>query len=382
MRLTLLATLAASVLTAVSSLLFANPLSGLAAANVPFSTGFTLDTSYILELLKSLLLQTQNLQQTVTPVATTTPSIATTTPAAKAAPAKKAAAPAIPKLTDTEQRLGIVLPSLRSALVNIICSPVTPGGTLRGISGTGVIIDPRGIILTAAHIGQYELLAEARPDLVRCTIRTGSPASISYTASPVYISSQWVKKNSRTISTAVPSGTGEDDYALLAITSSATSSPLPTRFPAIWLGPNTPKVSDPIVIGSYGAEFLTSKAIRSGIFPTLVYGSVKERFTFENQTVDLISLGGGAAAQEGSSGGGIANTSGELIGLITTSSTVTDIDKRDLRAITMPYLQRAFRAESGDSLSEYLDRSPSALVDAYADQAKSLSNVLVRANKL
>lgn len=386
MRPTVLAMIVISVLVAGSAFLYTNPLSELAAVSAPFSAnnaGFTLNTEQILELLKSLLIQTHTLQQAVPSIATTSLPVATTTPAKKTVPVKKPVpAVKLPQLTDTEKQLGIVLPSLRSALVNIICSPVTPGGTLRGISGSGVIIDPRGIILTAAHIGQYELLAEARPDLMHCSIRAGSPASTAYNASPIYVSSQWIKSHSRTISTAVPSGTGEDDYALLAITSSATGTQLPANFPFVGLEPNSTKVGDPVVIGSYGAEFLTSNAIRSGIFPTLVFGSVKERFTFDAQTVDLISVGGGAAAQEGSSGGGIVDTSGEVIGLITTSSTVADLQKRDLRAITMPYLQRAFRAESGDSLSEYLDKSPSALVAAYTDQAKNLSNVLVKANKL
>lgn len=388
MRSTLLL-IAVSLVAAASAYFFATPASGVAAAGTPFTTGtasFSLDTARIVELLKALLIQTQSLQ-TPSPLATTTPIIATSTPPGTKASIKKPAAtastPKGPVLTDTEKKLGLVLPSVRSAVVNILCSPVTPGGTLRGISGSGVIIDPRGIILTAAHIGQYELLAEARPDLMHCTIRTGSPATNAYIATPVYVSSQWIKKHARTISTAVPSGTGEDDYALLAIASSATNTPLPPSFPAIAIGANAMKDNDPVVIGSYGAEFLTSAGIKSGIFPTLVFGSVRERFTFNTQTIDLISVGGGAAAQEGSSGGAIANASGQLVGLITTSSTNTNLADRDLRAITMPYLQRAFRAESGDSLSDYLERtSPVGLVDAYSDQASKLANTLVKANRL
>src|SRR3989344_8595044 len=42
----------------------------------------------------------------------------------------------------------------REALVNIICTS-RRGGAFNLISGSGVVIDPRGVILTNAHLGQY-----------------------------------------------------------------------------------------------------------------------------------------------------------------------------------------------------------------------------------
>jgi hypothetical protein len=114
-----------------------------------------------------------------------------------------------------------------------------------------------------------------------------------------------------------------------------------------------------------------------------VFGAIKDRFTFDTNTVDLISLGGGAAAQQGSSGGGVLTTSGLLTGLITTSSNSTSLQSRDLHAITTPYLQRAFRAESGTDLNAYVTNSDTnGLVTSYASQAKKLADVLVTANSL
>src|SRR3989344_252919 len=46
---------------------------------------------------------------------------------------------------------------VRAAVVNILCITGS-GGPLNSISGSGVIIDPRGIILTNAHVAQYFLL--------------------------------------------------------------------------------------------------------------------------------------------------------------------------------------------------------------------------------
>lgn len=383
MRVTILGIIAASLVAGITAYFFANPLSGPAAVGASTNSqtsAILFDANRILELLKALLTArtpTPTLQlSTSTPVATSTPVIKTAT-TTKAVTKPKTVSP-----PSTETRLGLLLPSLRSALVNIICIPVPENG-LRGISGSGVIIDSRGIILTAAHVAQYTLLAEARPDIMNCVVRTGSPASNTYLATPVYVSSRWIKENAKAISSNSPTGTGENDYALLAITGTATSTPIASSFASVPLASSDPKEKDPIVIGTYGAEFQTSERIRSGIFPTLVYGSVKDRYTFNTQSVDLISLGGGAAAQEGSSGGGAMNINGQLIGLITTSSTGTDIQTRDLRAITAPYLRRAFKEESGTSIETYLDRiSPSELAKSYVTQAKTLASQLVKANHL
>ena len=66
----------------------------------------------------------------------------------------------------------------RAALVNILC---TSRGSVRPISGSGVIIDSRGVILTNAHVAQYVLLAENPAINLSCVIRTGSPAAASKT---------------------------------------------------------------------------------------------------------------------------------------------------------------------------------------------------------
>ena len=134
----------------------------------------------------------------------------------------------------------------------------------------------------------------------------------------MFISPAWISANSAVLSESAPSGDGEHDYALLAITGSASGSTslttggaaLPTIFPAIPLASVAPTTNEPVVIASYGAQFLQSAQIQSSLYPTIVYGSVKGVYTFDTETPDIIALGGSAAAQEGSSGGGVAGTSG------------------------------------------------------------------------
>lgn len=391
MRLTVLAVILACAFSFGAAYLLVSPSTQMASvASANTQTTLLFDTSRVVALLKELLSIRAASSSVTIPFATTTsvtkaaglPAATSTAPA----PLKKIAAPVSVPVTSsqspTQTALGLVLPTLRSALVNIVCLPNNQG-TLKGISGSGIIISPNGIILTVAHVAQYELIAEARPDLMTCYVRSGSPAVFAYKAKPIYVSSAWVAQNSQTISSTDPTGTGQNDFALLAITGSDTSAPLPSSFTYVPLSNSISMVNDPVVIGSYGAEFLTSARIRNDLFPTLVFDTIHDRFTFDTNTVDLISLGGNAAAQQGSSGGGIANQNGQLVGLITTSSSGANLASRDLHAITTTYLLRAFQQESGSNLNSYItDNGNSSLVNSYAAKATSLANTLLEANNI
>ncbi|KND51501.1 MAG: hypothetical protein AB202_02930 [Parcubacteria bacterium C7867-007] len=388
MKVTVLAVVAALTFSAGAAYLVFVPNDQKPApvAALSASAGSALyDTSRILELLKQLLMLQQKVKQQPSIIASTTipfaPVATSTTTTKPAAPVKPAAPKSVAPL-NTETKLGLALPKVRSATVNIVCLPVKSGTNVRGVSGTGVIIDPRGVILTVAHVAQHHLIAAARPDLVSCVVRTGSPAIPAYIAKPIFVSEDWLETHGKQLSSSNPRGTGEDDFALLAITDTATKTPLPSLFPSVSLAQNTPALKDGVVIGSYGAEFLSSATIRSGIFPTVVFGSVKDRFTFGTQTLDVISLGGGAAAQEGSSGGAAVNQDAQLIGLITSRSSADNLNDRDLRAITNTYLQRAFREETGESISSFLSSDIKTLVSQYAPEAAKRGDQLIKLNRL
>ena len=108
----------------------------------------------------------------------------------------------------------------RAALVNILCL-TGGGGYFKPISGSGVFIDSRGIILTNAHIGQFFLLRDFPvKDNVTCTIRTGSPAQNTYTARLLYLPPVWIDANAKQITSQEAMGTGENDFALLLVTGS------------------------------------------------------------------------------------------------------------------------------------------------------------------
>lgn len=313
----------------------------------------------------------------------TVESIASTTPV----PNQKTAAPASKPVTTSVPAVALVpappppvsgaaldaaASSLRSALVNIIC--YAPAGSgVHSISGSGVFIDPQGIILTNAHVALLFLLADRS---VSCTIRSGSPATDSYEAALIHFPAAWIKANEDILTKTRPRGTGEYDFALLAVMKSVNKKALPHPFPFISLATTPPNPGTPIVIASYGAQFLESSQIQFALFPTIVFGSVKEVLTFATTTIDVLGLGGSAAAQEGSSGGGVADATGQLVGTITTSTVEGTTDTRSLDAITASYIRSAYASETGEALDLLLAKPTSTAIADFAPHIPALEAII------
>lgn len=310
-------------------------------------------------------------QQTQTPTETAPREPSVTQKTESTTPIQPAAT-AAPE-TSTPFSFDAAASTLRGALVNVIC--YAPAGSgIRSSSGSGVVIDPRGIILTNAHVAAPFLLKNKG---VSCTIRTGSPAHDAYTAHLMFISPTWVSKNAASFAAATPTGTGEYDYALLAITGSATSVDKPSFFSAVPLAQTEPTPGEGVAIASYAAQFLDSSQIQSALFPTVVFGSIKDIYTFATNSIDVIALGGSVAAQEGSSGGGVVNQSGQLVATITTSTVTGDTSSRNVNAITASYIRRAYQSETGSTLSSLVSQNPTAAVEAFASQIPGLEATIL-----
>ena len=249
----------------------------------------------------------------------------------------------------------------RSALVNIFCQ--TSGGPIKPISGSGVIIDPRGVILTNAHIAQYVLLSEESSSKLNCTIRTGSPARATWRGAVLYIREVWVDGHAKEISAINPVSTGEHDYALLSITGTiAGAPPSPSDLP--FLSVDTLEgagfAGDHVFIGSYPAEFVMLSAIENGLLPALSQSSISQLLSFGTKTIDLFSFAGVREAQSGSSGGAVVNSEGKLIGLLVTTSDAATAENRTLHALTLNYIDRDLKAQTGKNLSTFLAGDVSA----------------------
>ena len=69
---------------------------------------------------------------------------------------------------------------------------------------------------------------------------------------------------------------------------------------------------------------------------------------------DVFSLGGSIVAQQGSSGGAVANENGNLVGVVVTSTITADTASRDLKALSFSYIAEDFVKENGMQLVDFL----------------------------
>ncbi len=245
---------------------------------------------------------------------------------------------------------------MKAALVNILCI-TKPGSPLTSITGTGITIDPRGVILTNAHIGQYFLLQDSiNPSLINCTVRTGSPASDSYMAKILYLPPLWIQGNPFSISGKSLSGTGEHDFALLLISQRTDiTQPFPTVFPFITpIIDENQTIGEEAAAGAYPAEFLNAQSVENALYSTIATTTITNLESFSGTAHDLISLKGNFLAQRGSSGGAIVDMNNNLLGIISTVNEASTTDARTINAVSIGHINRSLTAQAGSNLSSFL----------------------------
>jgi hypothetical protein len=297
----------------------------------------------------------------------------------------------VPPLSSTHYPLPTTLSSLpdwntintrtRAALANILCTAKN-GDLFQPLSGSGVFIDSRGVILTNAHVAQYLLLTSGgeKSDLLNCVIRIGNPAEVRYHTELLFISPQWVAEHAKNILEESPKSRGENDYALLLVTGTTNpaASP-PDSFPTLSLRTEIlPDQADAYLVAGYPAGFLGGIAVQLQLWSTSSFATIAKRYTFSESTLDLVGLGGNVLAQKGASGGALVDGEGKLAGLIVTATVEGTTDTRDVRALTIDYVTRAFEREAGFPLADLADANLPMLRAQFArDILPSLRQKLV-----
>jgi len=251
--------------------------------------------------------------------------------------------------------------SAREVVVNMFCLTKT-SGMLEPITGSGVIIDEKGVILTNAHVAQYLLLKDyGIKDFLNCVIRGESPAKPLYKAKLLYMPPTWIEKNALNLKSQKPKGTGEDDYALLYIIApTRTGTTLPETIPATSFDVSARdiNVDDPVLIASYPAGFLGGIDVTKNLWISSSIARIVRLYTFREiipHTEDAFSVGGTIIAQEGASGGGVFSLkTGKLVGLLATSILGGTTDERDLRAISLRHVNQSMQENTGEGLETFL----------------------------
>ena len=244
--------------------------------------------------------------------------------------------------------------SAEEALVNIFCTAHSAEHS-RTITGSGVFIDARGVILTNAHIAQFLLLADGTSHTnVRCVIRQGSPAISKYEAGLLYISPEWIAANAHQLNAEKPSGTGEYDFALLYVTD-AFEGDMPSAFPSLAPAPETALFRGVEVrAAGYPAEILTADNLRAPLVPAVATTSITHLFTFESGTIDLVAVAPSTVGKQGSSGGPVLADDGSVLGIITTRGNIEEEGAQSVRALTLSYINRTLVKETGLTLARTL----------------------------
>lgn len=339
---------------------------------------------------------------TTTTLAPTTPKVAekpaVTAPVVKpvAPPAQTPAAPLPKNTTLTDPTLAALATTslkagpltfddinalTRDALVNIFC--YTQGsGSISPITGSGVIIDPRGVILTNAHIAQYFLLKDySTKDYVTCNIRTGNPATPKYKATLLYISPRWVKYNADNIKRQEAKGTGEDDFAFLIIDRGLNAEQkLPATFPYLHIDSTEHDfANESVLVAGYGAGFLGGEEINRNLYGISAIATVKEMLSYSGDTFDYLNISGNAVAQRGSSGGAIVDSTGALVGIIGTVSSGAQTDLRELGGIAMFHVNESLLKQSGSAVRDFLNTNLTEKANQFNKLiAPTLVNILLR----
>ncbi len=260
---------------------------------------------------------------------------------------------------------------LKQATINILCT-LKSGNQIAYFSGSGVVIDPSGVILTNAHVAEHVLLEQAGRE--SCSIRTGSPAVESYKAIVIFLPDAWIESNKFNIGMQAITGTGENDYAFLALTSRTSRSAPDVPLPFIPINASSPNTGSSIIMAGYPLLSNSVSLLNNGLYLLTSPSIINSIAGFDGRSTDVIDTTPSSLAEHGSSGGAIVDSGYNLIGII--DSTVIDpvTGHNAIQGITTSYIKRSLE-NKGKSINLLIENAKEES-DAFKTKINSLSSML------
>ncbi len=264
---------------------------------------------------------------------------------------------------------------VKDVVVNVICLQKTSTYTKLS-TGSGVIISSNGLVLTNAHVA-YPFLQSSQfgMNTYSCTVRRENIPNYGYNAELVYYPVDWLNENSEVIKDPSPVGTGENDYAVLLLTTPIGPAPKDQAFSSASLSVSASDMKDDVAVTIAGYPGSNTGVFAVDARPGLKIADtqIDEYFTFGSRTFDVLQTGVNIVAKRGSSGGGVFSN-GELYGLIVTTNEGTGGTYAN--ALTLPYIKRDFQNDTGiqfdDFVTTSLDTLKQRFSSSYKDELKRI----------
>ncbi|KKW30948.1 MAG: Peptidase S1 and S6 chymotrypsin/Hap [Parcubacteria group bacterium GW2011_GWC2_52_8c] len=254
-------------------------------------------------------------------------------------------APAAQQLTPDE-----IYQKLYLAVVQVVCEQ----GAGSVSTGSGVIVSPKGIVLTNAHVVD---------GAKSCVVKTGNPASFAGKLKIVFVGDT----SDKIATSPVP----KQDFAFGRIYELTATSPIISPFKYLELNAAySQKIGDGLYSAAYPTELIGGSSLLAG-GQNLVYTTTKivERYRVDDASNmhDIIELEGSIATQQGSSGSPIISPLGGGVVGIVFGQTNAEIEnsfglpskvatgERTELAFLISYIDRTIRKQKGKSLGEFIE---------------------------
>jgi hypothetical protein len=268
----------------------------------------------------------------------------------------------------------------KEAVVNIYCT-LLRGSKIQTITGSAVSIGEDGVYLTNAHIGIYVMLEEfLNKRDINCYLREGSPAKNTYTLKTIFIPPTWVETNKNHLKLISPTGTGENDYAILKrdkpIRENGVSQ---ANIKTLKISKAKIKEDDEVILSGYPVE--NEKTIQNGLYKVTEKTQIKRLMNFGNKNIDSIDTSPTTLAKVGSSGGAMIDYQGNLLGIMVATTIDKYSGRKNIKGITLSYIDKDIEGESGSDLIEILEDNEEKGKIFRSKQLPRLSEILINGSK-